>query len=318
MRARIYRSSSSDFECKLLDGSEKMIHAKSTGNLLKDEAGLVVGDYVSINWQDEKYLIVEREKRSNEVFRILVREKKRKVTAANIDLLVIVMSVSKPAFKRGILDRYLVRSHQWDIPAVVVFNKVDEYDDNLKKELDLSFEASRYHELGIDVFEISALRSDYQNQVLSLNIEDLRQRLFSKTALFVGQSGVGKSQAIQSLSSGEVDLPTNSIGVSGKGSHTTTWSQIIDLGDFLLMDSPGIRSFSIDDIDPDELIIYFPDLAEIAGHCQFFDCRHEQSSKGCAFWTPENAQDAVIHSRLESYRKLRQEVGMTPHWKKKH
>lgn len=308
----ILRSSKREFLCADLDTKEEFL-AQALGNLLKGEENLVVGDRVTI---DDEGSIIARDERSSEIFRVLVRESKKKVTAANCDLLLIVTAVSLPEYKRGIIDRFLVRAYQWGIRPVVVFNKMDEYDES---QMDLRFEAARLENFGVECFEISALDASLQPKYLEKGAEHLLAKLKNKTSIFLGQSGVGKSSLINRLASQEIDLRTQEIGKAGKGSHTTTWSEIIDCGDFYLIDSPGIRSLSLDDIDPEDLISYFPDLQEVASLCKFTNCLHEESSVGCAFnaLEPSELKSQYLMSRLENYMRIRQEVSETPFWAKK-
>ena len=77
--------------------------------------------------EDGQFYIFEVMPRSSEIWRQIKRENKKKVTASNIDLLVVVSSASKPKYKRGLVDRFLMRSAQWEIPAIHVFNKMDGY-----------------------------------------------------------------------------------------------------------------------------------------------------------------------------------------------
>lgn len=328
MKARIYRSSMRKFECVIRNQEgvkTQEVVATAKGNLLKDDSGLVVGDFVTLEQERTtgEWMITERQERRSEIFRIIQRENKRKVTAANVDLLVIVMSVSRPAFKRGILDRFLVRASQWEIPALVLFNKMDEYpisSADAEDSLDLVEEVSRLEGLEVSCFEYSATDPDYRPQFLTTGPKEFLSQLKGKTALFLGQSGVGKSATITSLAPAGTVLATQKVGKAGKGSHTTTWSEIIDVGNFFLIDSPGIRSFSLEDIDPEELILFFPDLREWAGHCQFYDCLHQENSKGCIFWEkfdPQGQEGKRVHSRLDSYRRLKDEVSQIPFWQKK-
>ena len=247
LKARVFKSGKREFECKV-EGTGEMIVATALGNLLKgDENSIVVGDYVMI---DDKNTIMEVLPRTNEMYRLIIRENKKKVTASNCDLLVIVSSVSRPEYKRGIVDRFLVRAHQWGIRPLMVFNKMDEYDSNA---LDIQFEFDRMNNLGIECFEISAAVLDYKTQHLKLGLSDLKERLQGKTSIFLGQSGVGKSKLISAASDGKIKLLSMDVGKVGKGKHTTTWSEIVDCDTMSLIDSPGIRSFGVEDLLEEEI-----------------------------------------------------------------
>lgn len=317
-KARVYKSAKREFTCRLLETKE-LVQAKALGNLLKKGESIVVGDYVEVEMIEEtkEYVISSLYQRSSEIFRILIREGKKKVTASNVDTIVILTSVSKPQYKRGIVDRFLVRAFQWQVEPIVIFNKMDEYN---REEFDLQFEQERLKDLNVKCFEISAKQSAYEPQYLEKGYRDLKEYLSGKTSVFLGQSGVGKSQTITALSEGEVELKTKKVGKVGKGSHTTTWSEIIDCHNFELIDSPGIRSFSLDDITSEDLLSFFPDLEEYAVHCKFNDCSHEPSAKGCRFWkqdlAPDSEKGSLVHSRLDSYCRFLEEISETTHWQK--
>ena len=133
MKGRVYRSAQRIFYCKL-EGETELVMATAKGNLLKGSDSVVVGDEVVIKEEDGQYYITEVLERKSEIWRQIKRENKKKVTASNIDLLVIVSSAAKPKYKRGLVDRFLMRAAQWEIPAIHVFNKMDGY-----KEKDLIF-----------------------------------------------------------------------------------------------------------------------------------------------------------------------------------
>ena len=313
-KARVFKSAKREFDCKI-EGTSDMVVATALGNLLKgDENTIVVGDYVMI---DEKNTIVEVLPRTNEMFRLIVREQKKKVTASNCDLMVIVSSVSRPEYKRGIVDRFLVRAHQWGIRPLMVFNKMDEYD---ASTLDIKFEYDRMNNLGIECFEVSAAVADYKNQYLTLGLEDLKERLQGKTSIFLGQSGVGKSKLISAASEGKIKLLSRDVGRVGKGTHTTTWSEIVDCDTMSLIDSPGIRSFGVEDLLEEDLITYFPDIEEGAVQCKFSNCNHEEGTAGCFFYTKldQNAYEStLIMSRLESFKRMKEEISQTPSYLKR-
>lgn len=313
-KARVFKSGKREFDCKFVDSGE-MVVATALGNLLKgDENSIVVGDYVMI---DDKNTIMEVLPRTNEMYRLIIRENKKKVTASNCDLLVIVSSVSRPEYKRGIVDRFLVRAHQWGIRPLMVFNKMDEYNADM---LDIQFEYDRMDNLGIECFEVSAAHENYKPQYLKLGMDDLKNRLQGKTSIFLGQSGVGKSKLISAASDGKIKLLSMDVGRVGKGKHTTTWSEIVDCDTMSLIDSPGIRSFGVEDLLEEDLITYFPDIEEGAVQCKFSNCSHEEGTAGCFFWTKLDQNDhrtQLIMSRLESYLRMREEISETPSYLKK-
>jgi len=304
--ACIYEAHKKEFLCKI-DSEEKTVSAYAKGTVLKGNK-LVVGDKVLLEKTGSEYQIVELIDRKNEIFRLIVRERKKRVTAANCDLLIITTSVSKPRYKQGFIDRFTTRAYQWNVPAIVVFNKMDEF----KNDFDMDFEMGRFENLGIECFEVSAKYPENPSRFGRGSFKDLQNKLEETQAIILGQSGVGKSTLITSLSDKEIILRSNAIGRSGKGSHSTTWSEMIDFGTFRIIDSPGIRSFSLDDIYPDELINFFPDLLPISLTCQFNDCRHDSSSKGCAFYgegTDPQIVD-IIESRLLSYKRIMEEISL--------
>lgn len=314
LKARVFKSAKREFDCKILDTGE-MVVATALGNLLKgDENTIVVGDYVML---DEHKTIMEVLPRTNEMYRLIIREQKKKVTASNCDLLVIVSSVSRPEYKRGIVDRFLVRAHQWGIRPLMVFNKMDEFDD---ATLDFQFEYDRMSMLGIECFEVSAANPDYQPRFLKLGLTELKDRLLLKTSIFLGQSGVGKSRLISQVSEGKINLLSRDVGRVGKGKHTTTWSEIVDSDTMTMIDSPGIRSFGVEDLMEEDLITYFPDIEEKAVLCKFSNCDHAIESTGCFFYSKleQNTRETeLVMSRLDSYLRMKEEISQIPSYQKK-
>lgn len=309
--AKIIRSSKREFEC-LIPENKQIVSAVCLREIIKKNH-LVVGDNVMIRPQtnDIKYEIYELLARTNEIFRRIVRVNKKKVIASNIDLILIVASVSKPDYKPFLIDRYITRSVQWDIPALVIFNKMDQFEN----QFDIELEKKKFIQLGVNFFEISNIKeSPYYK-----NLNPLGELLKNKTTITLGQSGVGKSKLISSLSGGDIELLSSRLakGIQ-KGAHTTSWAELIDLKNFYMIDSPGIRSLSVNDISNEELPELFPDLLPLFSNCQFKDCRHEENSKGCYFNTLEleTDEEMVIYSRLIAFLKMREEVEKIPDWQR--
>jgi ribosome biogenesis GTPase len=262
-------------------------------------------------------VITTVESRKNAIFRNLPREQRKKVIASTVDVMLVVVSCAKPTYKRGLVDRYLVRSEFWNVPAYVVFNKMDIYDEN---EFDLKFEADRLNWLNVDCFEVSAENEKYTPRFLPQGMSELKEKLQGKTAVLLGHSGVGKSRLITEISGGKIQLLSGELGKVGKGAHTTTWAELIDAENFMLIDSPGVRSMSLSDLTKTELLQSFSDIQEFATKCQFSsNCNHSENSKGCFFQKldKESRKTQLILSRLDSYQRVLEEVADIPDWLKK-
>jgi ribosome biogenesis GTPase / thiamine phosphate phosphatase len=318
IKGRIFRSSKRHFDCQREDTKE-IVSAMALATLLKEDH-LVVGDWVELSTpasEGQDYKIECVEERKNSIFRNLPREQRKKVIASNVDVMLIVVSAGKPIYKRGLVDRYLARSEYWNVPALVIFNKMDEYN---PEDFDIQFESERLKWLGATCFEVSALDAQYEPQFLSLGLKQLGDSLKNKTAILVGHSGVGKSRLITTLSGGKVELLSGELGRVGKGAHTTTWAELIDADHFTLIDSPGIRSMSLSDLTREELLFCFSDINEWSTKCKFAsNCTHDENSKGCFFneLDSQTRENQMILSRLESFKRILEEVSIIPDWQKK-
>lgn len=310
--AKVYRSAKRVFECKLL-GTDVFVQAIARPQFVKGDNHIVVGDEVEVQLTEnpddpDEYEIIGLTPRKSEIYRRLVREKKKKVIASNVDLILIVSAVSKPDYKPGLMDRYLLRAVQWDLPVVLIFNKMDEFD----KQFDLDFELNKFSELNVKTFCMSAKFGK------DSEFDEIKNMLNGKTAILLGQSGVGKSKIISKIADNDIDLLSNSLGKSDKGAHTTTWAEIVNCGTFDCIDSPGIRTMSIEDITNEELPSLFPDIEVHFPKCKFNDCQHEENSKGCFFQTLDDTvfEHQVILERLWSYQRMKVEVEAIPDWKR--
>jgi ribosome biogenesis GTPase len=318
IKARIFRSSKRHFDCQREDTKE-VVPATALASLLKEDH-IVVGDWVELSpppQGGEEWKIESVVERKNSIFRNIPREQKKKVIAANVDVMLVVVSAGKPDYKRGLVDRYLARSDYWNVPAYVVFNKMDLYDES---DFDIKFETDRLKWLNVKCFEVSAHEKGYAPKYLDAGFTELDHDLKGKTAILVGHSGVGKSRLITSLSNGKVELLSGELGSVGKGAHTTTWAELIDAEEFTLIDSPGIRSMSLSDFTKQDLLYCFSDVNEWSTKCKFSSsCTHDENSKGCYFQSLDKGkrEDQLILSRLDSYKRVLEEVSNIPDWLKK-
>ena len=185
-----------------------------------------------------------------------------KVVAANMDIVVVVVAAADPPLHPGIIDRYLIAIERGGADAVICVNKCE-----LAEREAIEQALQPYRGLPAPIVVCSAHRGE--------GIDELRAILAGKLCAFVGHSGVGKSSLLNAV------LPTAGAatggvsGVTGKGRHTTTRSQIYDLADGArVIDTPGVREFGLWKLDPAEVRLYFHDFDEAAAGCRFSDCTH--------------------------------------------
>lgn len=205
--------------------------------------------------------------------------------AANLDQLLIVIAPQPEPFA-NLVDRYLVAAEHAGLDAILLLNKTD-------LPHDLEPFLKQYRDLGYPVLSVSAEKGT--------RIEQLQQQLEGHTSAFVGQSGVGKSSLINELLP-EVDADVGALSQGAeKGTHTTTTSRLYHLpagGD--LIDSPGIREFSLEHLPPEMVFSGFRELKPALGQCRFRDCRHQQEPD-CAIQSLM-ADGKISEARLQSLR----------------
>lgn len=265
-------------------------------NLRRTLSSVVVGDHVVWRKGHEQLQgisgVVEAvQPRKNELSRPDYYDG-LKVMASNIDRIIIVSAVL-PALSLNIIDRYLVICENARIPAVIVLNKVDLLSEEdrqwAEEQLDI------YNKLGYQTLMISAQTGE--------NMDKLTALLAEGTAIFVGQSGVGKSSLVNHIMP-EVKAQTGEVSsTSGLGQHTTTSSRLYHLpqgGN--LIDSPGIREFGLWHLEPDQITKGYREFQYFLGTCKFRDCKH-LTDPGCAL--REAVEQGKIHPvRFENYHRL--------------
>lgn len=228
------------------------------------------GDYV--RWQLEAQgnaSVLEILPRRNVLERPDFRGRLRAV-AANIDILLVVGSW-RPAPNWEMLDRYLVAAHLLPAEVLIVLNKADLRPSYMDAESEACLQ--EYHQVGYNVIHTQANEGQ--------GMEAIRVAIQGKTAIFAGQSGVGKSSLIEQLAP-EQDIRIGAIGETGEGRHTTTVSALYHLpGQASLIDSPGVRDFPLPKLVVAELQAGYPEFRAWAGECKFNNCSHHHEP-GCA------------------------------------
>jgi ribosome biogenesis GTPase len=266
---------------------------------MKSADPIVVGDEVTLEVVDEakkEGVITERHPRRTKLSRKVstgTRELEQ-VVAANIDNLVIVSSVADPPFRPGLIDRYLVAAAKGDLTPLICVNKVD-----LGGLEELQEILETYRDLGYPVI----LTSTKTGQ----GIEELRERLRDRTSVFAGHSGVGKSSLLRLLVPG-IQVKVAEVNPrTGRGRHTTTAAELVRLPDGgYVIDTPGIRQFSLWDLTEEDVRRFFVEIARYGAGCRFADCSHTVEP-GCAVRAA--LEEGRLHPRrYESFLRLLEEA----------
>jgi ribosome biogenesis GTPase / thiamine phosphate phosphatase len=292
MKATVYKSTGSWYTVK--DETGRFRNARMKGIFKIDEITstnpVAVGDEVEIETEDEtenSVTITKIHDRRNYINRQSPRFKhQHHIVAANIDLSVLVATLKEPRTSQGFIDRFLVASEMYHVPAMIVINKSDLF----RKKEEEQFEKWKemYEAIGYLVKAISVQKNEGLNEVVEL--------LAGKTSLLSGHSGVGKSSFLNVMFP-DLNLKTAGVsGWSGKGQHTTTFAEMYDLPvGGRVIDTPGMREFGLVDISKQELSHYFPEMRERLQNCQFNNCLHI-NEPGCAI------KEAVINGEIDEDR----------------
>ncbi len=215
------------------------------------------------------------------------------IIAANIDQVALVATLAFPRTSTGFIDRFLVTAEAYHIPAIIIFNKTDLYDNVLKEALQQVVRI--YEQAGYPVLAVSAAGGS--------GIDDLRAALSNRTSLLSGHSGVGKSTLINVLEPG-LNLKVKEISSYHlKGQHATTFAEMFPLsGGGYIIDTPGIKEFGLTDFDRNEVAERFPEMRALMHDCRYNNCSHVHEP-GCAVIRAVEAGE-IAFSRYENYLRI--------------
>ncbi len=257
---------------------------------------VAVGDNVTFEQEVNKDTAVIKSilPRNNVIVRKSVNlSKASHIIASNIDIAIIVATISNPRTSTGFIDRFAVTAEAYHIPVALLFNKIDIYSDEEKADMQTLVEY--YNSIGYTSFGISA--------VTGYNCDRLMNLMKGKVCLFSGHSGVGKSALVHALDPA-LDVKIGAISdVHHKGKHTTTFAEMHQLQfGACVVDTPGIKEFALYELDNETLAQRFPEMRNLMNECRFSNCTHTHEP-GCAV---KKAVDnlEIAPWRYENYLKM--------------
>ena len=260
---------------------------------IKSTNPISVGDFVDFELEEseETGVINFIHDRKNYIVRKSVNlSKQTHIIAANIDIAFLLITIDNPPTLPGFIDRFLATAEAYTIPAILLFNKIDFYDDD---QLEMVEELTQiYTDIGYRCISISATKN--------ININEVKILMKNKVTMFSGHSGVGKSTLINIIEP-QLNIKTAEISEQHKqGQHTTTFAEMHELsfGGFII-DTPGIKGFGVVDFEPQEITDYFPEFFALKKNCKFNNCLHQKEPQCAVKKALKN--DEIAASRYYSY-----------------
>ena len=292
MQGTVIKSTGSWYIVKTNDG--QLLNCRMRGKFrmqdIKSTNPIVVGDKVLLSQEEESFLIDELFDRKNIIVRKSVNlSKQTHILASNIDQAILVVTMQSPLTSTGFIDRFLVSAQAYGIEVVILFNKVDLYDEAtmaLMRE-----RRSIYEKIGYQCLTKSTLNDD---------LSDVKNLMKDKVNVISGHSGVGKSTLLNMIQP-NLNIHTQEVSEQHQqGQHTTTFSEMHDL-DFgaSIIDTPGVRGFGLIEMDKYELGDYFIEFFKLKPECKFNNCLHINEPKCAVKLALEKGQ--IAPSRYKNY-----------------
>lgn len=300
MTGIVYKSTGSYYTVKTEENQvyECRIKGKFRIKGIKSTNPIAVGDIVDFeldNTTDEEIGQIHHiHDRKNYIVRKSVNlSKQTHIIAANIDVVFLLITINNPPTTASFIDRFLVTAEAYGIEAVLIFNKIDTYDEAMQDEQ--LFLQYVYSQIGYKCLRVSAKEGK--------GIDQLKEMMMGKVSMFSGHSGVGKSTLVNALEP-SLQLKTKTISEQSKqGQHTTTFAEMYDLSfDAKIIDTPGIKGFGIVDMEKEEISGFFPEFFKLKDQCKFNNCLHKEEPH-CAI-KKALEEDKIAWSRYNSYLKI--------------
>ncbi|HBK71159.1 MAG TPA: ribosome small subunit-dependent GTPase A [Flavobacteriaceae bacterium] len=272
---------------------------------IKSTNPVTVGDVVDFDMEEgnKNGIISNIHDRKNYIIRKSVNlSKQTHIIAANIDQVFLLVTLDNPPTFPAFIDRVLATAEAYSIPAVLLFNKIDQYDAISLSKKDALEEI--YKKIGYQCLDVSATEK--------INIDKLKALMKDKVSMFSGHSGVGKSTLINAVHP-KLNLKTKETSLQHKqGQHTTTFAEMFSLpfGGYII-DTPGIKGFGVVDFQKEEISGFFPEFFALKQYCKFNNCLHvnepncaikDALEKGKIAQSRYNSYLQIIEGEHENYR----------------
>ena len=300
MTGLVYKSTGSWYTIKSENGD--FIECRMKGKFrikgIKSTNPIAVGDWVDYELEETSDTVTGTihtiHDRKNYIVRKSVNlSHQMHIIASNIDSVFLLITINNPPTTTNFIDRFLVTAEAYGIETVLVFNKIDTFDEaTLEEQL---YMQHIYQEIGYQCLRVSSTEMK--------GIVALKELMIGKVSMFSGHSGVGKSTLVNAMEP-NLHLKTKVISEqSMQGQHTTTFAEMYDLSfDARIIDTPGIKGFGIVDMEKEEISGYFPEFFKLKDQCKFNNCLHKEEPH-CAIKKALEA-DKISWSRYKSYLKI--------------
>ena len=300
MTGLVYKSTGSWYTVKSLQGDfmECRIKGKFRIKGIKSTNPIAVGDLVDYDLDENSDVITGTINNIHERKNYIVRKSvnlshQMHIIASNLDYVFLLITINNPPTTTNFIDRFLVTAEAYGIETILVFNKIDTYDEAMLDEQ--LFMQYIYQQIGYKCLRVSSTEGK--------GIEELKDIMKGKVTMFSGHSGVGKSTLVNAMEP-SLHLKTKVISEQSKqGQHTTTFAEMYDLSfGAQIIDTPGIKGFGIVDMEKEEISGYFPEFFKLKDQCKFNNCLHKDEPK-CAV-KDALEKDEISYSRYNSYLKI--------------
>lgn len=294
MLGTVIRSSGSVYGVRAADGT--LVDCRVKGNFrlkgIRSTNPVAVGDHVRFDVrEDGTAYIVEILERKNYIVRKASNlSKQSHILASNLDLCFLIVTINHPATATTFIDRFLAAAEAYRVPVVLVFNKIDLYNETEREELE--YLTALYESIGYRCVHTSATECS--------GIEELKAIMQGKVSLLAGNSGVGKSSIVNAIAP-EIAARVGEISKThDTGMHTTTYTEMFEFmpGSYIV-DTPGVKGFGTYDMEVEEISHYFVEFFELSKECRYGNCTHTHEP-GCAVLEALES-GRLAPSRYQSY-----------------